>query len=236
MEPDFAAVLKSDDRGDYRDQIVRFTRRLGFDRVTALSAIDRPGGVTDFDSVDNAPSGYRSDHSDPERAKLDPVMQHCKHHSLPIIWDQSTYLNAGQIELWEAQAEFGYRNGIAVTLHMTGGRHYMLGVDRDRALTTDAVELTRLVSSLQLFAVYANEADSQIRRSETRVNDPKLTRRELELLRLTAEGMTAQQAAVSLGIGGRTAACHLMRATRKLRCVNKLQAAVHAVRLGLLQL
>jgi DNA-binding CsgD family transcriptional regulator len=204
--------------------------------VTALSAIDRPGGVTDFDSVDNAPSGYRSAHSDPQRAKLDPVMQHCRHHSLPIIWDQSTYLNASQMSLWEAQAEFGYRYGIAVALHMPGGRHYMVGVDRDRPLTTDAVELTRLVSSLQLFAVYANESDSQIRRKEAPVNDPKLTRRELQLLRLTAEGMTAQQAGASLGIGARTAACHLMRATRKLRCMNKLQAAIHAVRLGLVEL
>jgi DNA-binding CsgD family transcriptional regulator len=236
MEPDFSAVLGTGDRDDYRHQIVRFSRRLGFDRVTAVSVIDRPGGVTDFYSVDDVPSGFRSDHSDRQRAKLDPVMQHCRHHSLPIIWDESTYLDAGQLGLWEAQAEFGYRCGIAVALHMPGGRHYMLGVDRDRPVTSDAVELTRLVSSLQLFAVHASEADSQLRRDDGGVGDPKLTRRELQLLRLTVEGMTAQQAALSLGIGGRTAASHLMRATRKLRCANKLQAAVHAVRLGLVDL
>jgi DNA-binding CsgD family transcriptional regulator len=61
-----------------------------------------------------------------------------------------------------------------------------------------------------------------------------LTPRELECLRWTMGGKTAWEVARILGISEQTAARHLSRAIRKLDCVNKHQAVLKALRLGLI--
>jgi DNA-binding CsgD family transcriptional regulator len=163
-------------------------------------------------------------------------MQHCKRNSVPIIWDQGTYVGSGAPELWEEQASFGYHAGIAMALHLPEGLHFQLGVDRDQALPTDPGELQRLVADLQLFAVHAQ--DSAVRLLVPQVFQPErpnLTPRELDALRWTLEGKTAWEAGVVLGISERTVVFHVTNAMRKLDCVNKQQAALKALRLGLIR-
>jgi DNA-binding CsgD family transcriptional regulator len=63
---------------------------------------------------------------------------------------------------------------------------------------------------------------------------PLLTPRELECLRWTMSGKTAWEVARILGISEQTAARHLSRAIRKLDCVNKHQAVLKALKLGLI--
>ena len=43
--------------------------------------------------------------------------------------------------MWEVQARFGYCSGIAMALHMPEGRHFFLGVDRDKPVPPDPVEV-----------------------------------------------------------------------------------------------
>ena len=113
--------------------------------------------------------------------KRDPVSQHVKRNTVPIIWGQQTYLDNNAVELWEHQAHYGYRNGIAMALHLPEGRHFLFGVDRDQALPTDRAELTRIVADLQLFAVHAQDTALRILVSEeSRPDLPALTPRELE--------------------------------------------------------
>ena len=163
-------------------------------------------------------------------------MQHCKRASVPIIWDQATYVRDGLGEMWEEQARFGYASGIALALHMPEGRHFFMGVDRDRPVPQDAGELTRIVADLQLFAVYAQDAAQRILApSLVNPSAPSLTPRELEALRWTMEGKTAWEVGDLLGITERTAVLHVSNATHKLGCVNKHQAVLKALRLGLLR-
>jgi DNA-binding CsgD family transcriptional regulator len=163
-------------------------------------------------------------------------MQHCKKQSLPIIWDQGTYTSQGQGDLWEEQARFGYQTGIAMALHLPEGKHFMLGVDRDRALPTDRHELTRLVADLQLFTVHALDAAMRVLvPTEASQDMPSLTPRELEALRWTMDGKTAWEVGSILGITERTAVLHLNNAMRKLGCVNKHQAVLKALRLGMIR-
>ena len=64
---------------------------------------------------------------------------------------------------------------------------------------------------------------------------PSLTPRELEALRWTMDGKTAWEVGAVLGISERTAALHVNNATHKLGCVNKHQAVLAALRLGILR-
>lgn len=107
--------------------------------------------------------------------------------------------------------------------------------DRDQALPGDPVELTRTVAEVQLFAAYAQEAAARIVVPEDAESGlPALTPRELEVLRWTMEGKTAWEVGRVLGIAEQTAVRHLHHATRKLDCVNKHQAVLRALRLGLI--
>jgi DNA-binding CsgD family transcriptional regulator len=228
--------LQARNREEFRDEVVRFTHQLGFETVSAITVIERGMGHAEFITVDNTPDAFNDSYCDPQLQRLDPVMQHCKRHSLPIVWDQDTYAANGAHDLWEQQASFGYRTGIAMALHMPEGRHFQLGVDRDQPLPEDLGELQRLVADLQLFAVHAQEAALRLLLPVTLQPDrPALTPRELECLRWTMDGKTAWEVGAILGISERTAVLHVNNAMHKLGCVNKHQAVLKALRLGLIQ-
>lgn len=231
----YAEVLKARNREEFRGEVVRFTRRLGFETVSALTVIDRAPGQTEFIAIDNTPAGFAEVYDNPALGRRDPVMQHCKRQTVPIIWDQQTYVSQDAGELWEQQARFGYRTGIAMALHMPEGRHFILGVDRDRALPEDPEELQRLVADLQLFAVVAQDAAMRLLVPAAHQPErPALTPRELEALRWTMEGKTAWEVGAVMGITERTANLHVNSATHKLGCANKHQAVLKALRLGLI--
>ena len=236
LQGGFSEVMKSRDRDEFQGELVAFTKRLGFDTVAATVVIDHLLGEAEFISVDNTPTAYKETFYNPLNGRRDPVMQHCKRQSVPIIWDQETYVRHGAGDIWEEQARFGMSNGICLALHLPEGRHFVLGVERDRPVPMDAAELTRLVADLQLFAVHAQEAALRILMpGSPDPNLPSLTPRELETLRWTMAGKTAWEVGELLGITERTASLHVNNATHKLGCVNKHQAVLKALRLGLLR-
>lgn len=62
-----------------------------------------------------------------------------------------------------------------------------------------------------------------------------LTDRELEILRLIAEGLPNQQIATRLSISERTVRTHVSNILRKLKLPNRTQAALYAVKEGITQ-
>jgi DNA-binding NarL/FixJ family response regulator len=86
---------------------------------------------------------------------------------------------------------------------------------------------------LQIDPAIARRLTSSLR--ETRDSDPisELTSRELDVLRLVAAGQPNKQIANELAISERTARTHVSRILRKLRLTSRTQAALWAVRKGL---
>ena len=232
----YLSVHEAQSPQEFLSAVVRFSNDLDFDTVSAVTVIDHPLAESDFLAFDNAPPGYRDSIDDPAHGRVDPVVQHCKHQSVPIIWDQSTYTTCGRGELWEAQARHGYRTGVCLALHMPEGRHFLLGVDRPQPMPRDPVRVTRMVADLQLFAVHAQETALRLFvPAAAQPERPALTPRELEVLRWTMEGHNAWQVGEALGISERTAVLHIGNAMRKLGCANKHQAVLKALRLGLIR-
>ena len=235
LQGGFTTVLNARSRDELLTEVVRFTRKLEFETVCMTMVIDHFLGDPEFISLDNTPTAYRELFNDSRDGRRDPVMQHCKRQSVPLIWDQQTYVKADQIDKWETQARFGYCTGIALALHMPEGRHFIVGVDRDQELPK-AAQLTRIVADLQLFAVHAQDAARRILLPASPLPDlPLLTPRELETLRWTMEGKTAWEVGNILGITERTVVLHANNATHKLGTANKHQAVLKALRLGLIR-
>ena len=232
------SLLEVRSRDEFQSAIVKFAQHLGFDRVAAITVHERLPGHTDFIPVHNAPAAYVEQSQTMENGRRDPVMQHCKTSGRPIVWDQSTYLKTGHEDLWEQQAPYGYRTGIAMALHMPEGRHFQFGVDRDQALPKDPRTLSQLVAAVQLFTAYAQEAAARVfvpLPLEPEDSAARVTPRELEILRWTLDGRTAWEVGKTLSISEAMAVSQANSAMRKLHCVTKLQAALKAQRLGLLR-
>ncbi|MFO1271515.1 MAG: LuxR family transcriptional regulator [Rubrivivax sp.] len=235
LPAEFSSVLQAQSREDFGSEVERFSKRLGFDTFSAVAVLDRGLGKSEFFAVHNAPEAYQEIAWDQSIGRRDPVMQHCKRATVPIIWNRDTYESSGEGDLWERFASFGYRTGIAMALHLPEGRHFVLAVDRDQSLPRDSTELQRVVADLQLFAVHAQDAALRLLLPHVQQAErPALTPRELEVLRWTMEGKTAWEVGAILGISERTAVLHVNNAMHKLGCTNKHQAVLKALRLGLI--
>lgn len=236
LQGGYQSVLEARTRDEFRGEVARFTKQLEFETFSAITVVDHALGRSEFIAIDNSPSGFSDALNDPRLGRIDPVMQHCKRNSVPIVWDRDTYRRHDADDLWQAQASYGYRTGICLALHLPEGRHFVLGVDRDQPLPTDNTQLIRLVADLQLFAVHALDAALRVLLpAEQQLEAPKLTPRELECLRWTMEGKTAWEVGGILNISERTAVLHLNNAMHKLGSSNKHQAVLKALRLGLIR-
>lgn len=231
----YEQVSQATDLQSLRQGLIDFANELDFGLVVGVLATEHrgPGGRTEFVSVGNTPEAFLAASRDPGNARRDPVHQRLMTQATPLIYDQSSYVAAGAGDLWEMQAPFGYRTGIAVALHLPGYRRLMLGMDRDRALPRHPVRLNRLIADLQLLAVHAQDAAARLLTASTGAL-PTLAPRQLEVLRLTMEGKSAWVVGNLLGISENTVNYHLKQIFRQLDVSTKHHAVLKALELGLL--
>lgn len=235
MRGHYLAAMEAREVKDFRAQLVKFAKALDFETVTAMLVVDQPCAAPDFHIVDNTPKKYLDAYYEPSFIKLDPVMQHCKRSSQPIIWDQKTYTAKNAGVLWEQQARYGYHCGVAVALHFPGGRHFFLGVDRDRPLTVRPLLLNGIVSELERFAVCAQETASRIFVPPTGLHDaPVLMPLEIEILRWAMDGRTCDEISDIMNMSSESTRYGLEQTMRKLGSATRYQAVIKAIRLGLL--
>ena len=209
-------------------------KSMGFHSMGALVVTDHSPHLSEFHSVTNAPAEYMPIFEDPESAKLDPVTQHCKRNATAIIWDQHTYVSAGRADLWEHQAAFGYESGIGVALHLPRGRHFMLGFDSDlRSCVSRKARLGLTLDFLQ-FTAYAQAAAFDL--CTPYPNGRSLTclaPGELDALRRSMDGLSDWEVGNAMGISETEVLLRLRRATTKLGCATRFEAALRAIQLGL---
>ena len=231
-------VSQSSDADTLRSRLVSWTHEAGFAYVTAVvvheEPPDRAGPL--FVSLSNASAAYEASCAlSVEDSMRDPVLRRLKRMSVPFLYDQDTYTGEGAGDLWETQAAHGYRTGIAVALHLPGGRHFLLGVDRPERLPDDDRRLTRMLSDLQLLAVHAQDAAQRILAppppSETAAS---IGSRELEILRRTMSGMSPWDVGRALSISEAAVERHLTEVVRKLGVQDRHGAVLRALSLGLI--
>jgi two-component system nitrate/nitrite response regulator NarL len=125
-----------------------------------------------------------------------------------------------------------YEEGEVVHGALTAGAAGYLSKETDRDEICDAIASAvdgEIVVSPNLPGVLVAYLH---RRSDP--GKPRLGGRELEVLRLTAEGLSAPEIAETLGIGATTVKTHLQRVYRKLEVTDRAAMVARALRLGLL--
>lgn len=233
-QQDLLELTSAIDVGSLESGLVKVAQSLEFGLVSAALAVERPGREPLFRMIGNTPEAFLAASRDPGQVKRDPVLNRMRTSSLPFAYSRRTYVEAGADDLWEDQAQYGYKSGIAVALHLSAGKHFLLGVDRDLELPEEGV-LMRLMADLHLLAAYAQDAAVRLLGEPGPADVPALTPREYEVLVWAAEGKTAAETGAILGVTGRAVEFHLHNAMAKFGAPNKHAAVARAVSLGLLK-
>jgi DNA-binding CsgD family transcriptional regulator len=231
----YEQVSQAADLTSFRQGLIDFANDLDFGLVAGVLAVEHrgPKAKNEYFSIGNTPTEFLAAQVDPENAKRDPVHRHVMSNAAPLIYDQRLYADAGAGDLWETQAPFGYRTGVAVSVHMPGYRRFLLGIDREKPLPSDPIKLSRMIADLQLLAVHAQDAAGRLLVS-VKVPKVRLQPRQLEILKLTMEGKSAWVVGSLLGISENTVNYHMKQLFKVLDVSNKNHAVLKAMELGIL--
>jgi DNA-binding CsgD family transcriptional regulator len=209
---------------------------LGFPLVNATLVLEQPGSPARISGVRNSPPAFENRRRPRDLINRDPLLRRLQVTSTPFVWDQAMYVGASVADLWDDQAPFGFRTGLATAYHLPGGRHFLLGMDRTETIPKHPEKRLRMLADLQLLGAFAQ--DNAIRLLLPRVDGgaslPILTAREREILQWTLAGKSSDVTRQILKISLSTVNYHLRLAMDKLSAATKHQAAAKASALGLL--
>lgn len=229
-------IAKSSTEVEFRVALERAVDSMGATFYAALT-FDTDDHAKAVHMLADMPTSYFATfHHDVDTDKVDPVMQHCRLMSTPILWDQETYHRAGMSATWEVMAQHGLRQGCSAALHLEAHRHFTLGVEWDRRDALSSDQRARAMADLQTFCIFAEPTAYRIylaKRDRPAAPDRTLSPRELECLYWVCRGMTDQIVASIIGVSAGTVRKHVDAATAKLGAANRTEAAVIATRLGL---
>ncbi len=226
-------VLAAQSEGEFRAEIARFAQNLGFRTVDALTVIDHEDSNSEFICVNNIESPDWQT-IDPSYGQRDPVMQHCKRSSIPIVWGTKNYLAPGLANIYEVFSAYGLRSGISVSSHLGNGRHFALSVHTDQDLPDDTRHIAYALPQLQLFATHALDAAFRLFLPTGALSVPQLTRQEVDALSWVLDGKSNEEIASKLNLSEAALKICLRKVAQDLECANEHQAALKALRLGII--
>jgi DNA-binding CsgD family transcriptional regulator len=170
--------------------------------------------------------------------EADPLMAHLRSSHLPLYWDRQTFVDAGQIRLWDEWAEMGFSHGIAVPMHTSPTTLFMCAMDWRVDAPLSPEDRAWAVISVQTVALYAQPAAVRLwREGDLRFSEvPQgITPRQVECLLWASRGRTDSDIGRILEISARTARKHIDNIVEQLGASSRTEAVAIATTLGLLQ-
>ncbi len=165
---------------------------------------------------------------------VDPVLREGFHRSLPFDWSEIKITTAAeQALMMDAMAHGVGPMGMSIPVLSKQGHRGLISLSDSRPF--QAWEEFRSAHLSDLIGI-ANRLHGRVVRELFGEERPNVTPRELECLRLTAEGKDTTDIAIILDISPHTARDHLKSARFKLDCATSAQAISKAMTLGLLVL
>lgn len=232
-------LSQSNDTKELQSSIEEAVDFMGATTYSAMACNTEAGSIPTL-LLHNMPRNYLATFTGQEDRRIgraDPVMTHCSQSSLPIIWDASTYANAGQLDNWEHMASHGLCRGAGLGLHLDRHRHFSFGIEWDQSASLSIDAKAELAAALQILIVFAEPAAYRIQQEAQPpcwAPSRPLSQRESECLHWVSRGMTDDLIARIVGISPRTVRKHVESCILKLGTVNRTEAAVTATRLGLM--
>lgn len=174
----------------------------------------------------------------PETAMDDPLNQYLRANDGAVYWDQEFYDKAGQLDMWQEQADHGPTHGVAIALKLPADQVFVLAMDWYAGTPLTLGRRPAALNAIQVLACCTYPALtrlwSEIDEAVT-LKDVSLSKRERVCLSWSGRGLTDQLVGKQLGISHRTVRKHIDAATKKLGASSRTQAVAVATRLRLLE-
>lgn len=147
-------------------RLLKAANELGFGLVSGALIQGRLGASSAvITSFGNPPEAYLQSATSLDEGMRDPVLTQLLARPGMVRYDQSTYVKSGVIDLWDLQAAYGYKNGMAVSQHAPShAEAFFMGVDGPDRLPQDPVAALKLHSVLRLLALQAQQCVERIAR------------------------------------------------------------------------
>ncbi|PRG11394.1 autoinducer binding domain-containing protein [Burkholderia ambifaria] len=161
----------------------------------------------------------------------DPVVRYGLIYTSPLVWPVDACADES---FWEEAKAHGVAHGWSQPIRDKHGRIAMWSVARSADPISD-LELAATESRLIYLAHAAHAVNSRlVDAPAAAMQMGPFTTREKEVLKWAADGKTALEIASILSISERTITFHMQNIMEKLNSVNKTQAIVKAVLLGII--
>lgn len=231
---DLVDIGLSPDAQTLQDRLVAAVGQLGFGlSAGALIRGRLASRKASVHSFGNPPPGFIEASKSLDIGLRDPLLTAMMARPGVFTYDQQLYANAGAGELWELQAPFGYRNGMAIAIHEPSHAEvFFFGVDSPDALPSDQAERRRLEGTLRVMALHAQSAALRLHTPAGATDLNAVTKDEIESLRWAADGQSVWMTGDKVVITNRGAA--QARATSKLGACSTPMAVLRAIEGGLI--
>ena len=178
---------------------------------------------------------YRSTYIERGLQRTDPAFVLSFARLLPTDWDAIHRLDGSRAVLEAASTHRIPVRGIAVPIRdeTTGDRLFNVNLDCDEAEWRQ--RRNGLAQEFMVIGhVFHVMMRGLVRGAEPLVELPRLSPREVDVMRLAAQGYSAKRAALALGISPHSVRVHLTLARRRLKARNTAEAVAIALTRGLL--
>ncbi len=204
-------------------------RELGFDFFALLDHASLVAGTPGLVRIDNYPGGWVEELISTGWAANDPVHLASRRACAGFGWCELgglIRLERQHKRILVRSRHFGLGPGFTVPAHVPGepDASCSFAVRTGRELPADRLHCAELVG------LHALNAARRLRPRPPRRQRPRLSRRELQCLRLVALGKTDWEIGAILGIGAETARQYVKRARAAYDCVSRTQLVVEGLR------
>ena len=215
------------------DRIVIAARKLGFEYCSYGLRLPLPVSNPQTLTFFNYPTAWSRRYHDAGYIDVDPTVLHGRRSRVPLVWSDAVFANTPQ--LWDEARSSGIRVGWAQSSLELNGAVGMLTLARSQ----DALSPKELEANEQWMHWLVSISHLALTRAVTaklhQGEDIELTKREIEVLRWSADGKTSSEVGRVLAIAVDTVNFHLKNAQLKLGVTNKTAAVVKAIMLGWLR-
>ncbi|MGZ5202513.1 MAG: helix-turn-helix transcriptional regulator [Telluria sp.] len=230
-------LLDSKDPGAWSKALFALGRACGFDQVLYGAVPSRHAKFENAFLMSNYSRAWR-EHYDAERlAYVDPTVGHCLSSMLPIVWEPDAFSGPAPRALYEEACAYGIRSGVTLPIHGPNGEFGVLSFASDApADARFARDVRAIMPDLSLIRDYAFESSQALMIPGRQPDEhaPKLTRRELEVLKWVMAGKSSWEISRITGCSEATVNFHMANVRQKFNVNTRQQAVVKAIALGLI--
>jgi LuxR family transcriptional regulator len=207
-------------------RIERTAIALGFEYVAYGFQAPYPFSQQKITLLNNYPKSWQARYTQEKYLQIDPLVSYARQSQAPIIWSDQFFANAQNF--WEDAKGHGLKVGWSQSTFDRYGSGGLVTLSRSgEPLSIRELEEKKL--KMQWFVHAAHLALSRFFQINPVAQGENLSVRELEVLKWSADGKSAQDIADILNLSDNTVNFHIKNAINKLQAPNKTAAVARAV-------